>query len=58
MLDDDELVLEREIDARRLLPVAQRGVEEIEAFACHHSSPFQRSARQIASASTTIFSAM
>ena len=53
-----QLVLEREIDARRLLPVAQRRVEEIEPFAGHHSSPFQRSTSQTARTSTMIFSAM
>ena len=34
-----QLVLEREIDARRLRAVAQRGVEEIEAFAGHRQQP-------------------
>ena len=30
-----DLVLDREVDAGRLLPVAQCRVEEIDAFACH-----------------------
>ena len=30
-----QLVVEREVDAVGLRAVAQRGVEEIEAFACH-----------------------
>ena len=32
---DDELVFEREINARRLLPVAQRRVKKVDAFAVH-----------------------
>ena len=34
-----ELVVQREVDAVRLRAVAQRGVEEIEAFAGHIVSP-------------------
>src|SRR4029079_19402974 len=34
-VDDGELVVQREIDARRLLAVTQGRVEEIEAFALH-----------------------
>jgi hypothetical protein len=38
-LHDEQFVVEREIDARRLLAIAQGRVEEIEPFAGHHSSP-------------------
>ena len=36
---DRDLVVERKIDARGLRPVAQRGVEEIEAFPGHDATP-------------------
>src|SRR3569833_4546416 len=38
-LRDDLLVMQREIDAVGLRAVAQRGIEEIEAFAAHWSAP-------------------
>ncbi len=39
---DHELVVEREVDARRLLAVAQGRVEEIEPLAGHHRNPMKR----------------
>ena len=36
---DDLLVMQREIDAVGLRAVAQRGVEQIEAFAAHDGAP-------------------
>ena len=55
MLHDDQLVVERKIDARRLLAIAQRGVEEIEVLAGHHRNPMKRRTKYTASASTAIF---
>ena len=42
MLRDRELVVEREVDAVGLRAVAQRGVEEIEAFAGHDGTQNNR----------------
>ena len=48
-LRDDLLVMQREVDAVGLRAVAQRGVEEIKAFAAHGGTPG-------AAASASVFS--